>query len=117
MLRRWFLLSLLSGCALLQVKIDTNQPDLETVLRQQWPQLTHFSTETWPVGSDRYSGLLKRVQLKLPATAPENTLRERLRELLAHYLQTHEHPEADCVAIQLQAVAQQWQLTAEIVCR
>ncbi len=108
---------LLFSCQLLQGSPSPEQPPLEKILRTQWPQLTALNLDYWPEGSERYTGLLRRLQFSLPASETSADPRLLLRETLSGYLQQQQHPEADCVSVKSTRLEKQWDLTAEVVCR
>lgn len=95
---------------------EVSGPSLAHALRL--PTLEHLQTETWPEGSGRYAGLLKKVRFTLPHSAgAAEQLRNQVREYLQAFLLDHRHPEADCVAVFVKTNDSGWLVEAEIVCR
>jgi hypothetical protein len=94
--------------------------NLETQLRQTFPQLTLLSSENWSSDSGRLSGKLKLLELRTPQNGEGadriEQVRERLRTALNAIVVAQAHPESDCIAVKARLENGFWLLRAEIVC-
>lgn len=125
----WFLLLCLllsTGCSQRMAQPESAPSasatafSLEAALRQHFPLLDQFQSANWPPDSDRLSGQLQWVSLRIPQSSAQDgpeSLKEALRNALHPLVVAQGHPESDCIAVQVQQQNGFWLLRAEIVCR
>jgi hypothetical protein len=97
--------------------VSQSGESIDSQLRKHYPQLEQLKLDLWPSGSGHVSGLLKRLEMRIPSTdQTQAQVREQLREHLNAILVAQQHPASDCIAISASLLEGFWQLQADIVC-
>ncbi len=73
----------------------------------------------WPEDAGRYAGILRRIQVDFPRVQTQGDFRTRLQDLLIPWLEAQQHPEAQCVSVEMleSGSASAARFLLEIVCR